>query len=59
EPHIDTGRLINLIQTQAKRYKFDGVDKLRFIQPFENTEQKLEFIHSLMDMLSLGAESKT
>ena len=53
EPHIDTGRLINLIQTQAQRYKFDGVNKLRFIEPFESTEQKLEFIQGLMEMLSL------
>ena len=58
EPHINTGQLINLIQTQAQRYKFDGVDKLRFIEPFESTEQKFEFITSLMAMLSLDVESK-
>jgi transcription-repair coupling factor (superfamily II helicase) len=45
--------LITLIQTQAQCYKFDGVDKLRFIKPFETTEQKIEFINGLLEKLSL------
>jgi transcription-repair coupling factor (superfamily II helicase) len=53
EPHINPEQLINLIQTQAQIYKFDGADKLRFIKPFENTEQKLEFINALLEKLSL------
>lgn len=53
EPHINPEQLINLIQTQAQIYKFDGADKLRFIKPFENTEQKLEFINVLLEKLSL------
>jgi transcription-repair coupling factor (superfamily II helicase) len=53
EPHINPEQLINLIQTQAQIYKFDGADKLRFIKPFENTEQKLTFINELLEKLSL------
>ena len=53
EPQINPEQLINLIQTQAQIYKFDGADKLRFIKPFENTEQKFEFINALLEKLSL------
>jgi transcription-repair coupling factor (superfamily II helicase) len=53
EPNINTEQLITLIQTQAQIYKFDGVDKLRFIKPFETTAQKIEFINGLMATLSL------
>ncbi len=52
-PNIDAEQLILLIQTQAQLYKFDGADKLRFIQPFETTEQKLAFISGLLDKLTL------
>jgi len=57
-PNIDTEQLISLIQTQAQVYKFDGADKLRFIKPFETTEQKLEFITELLDKLTLKAVKK-
>jgi transcription-repair coupling factor (superfamily II helicase) len=55
-PNINTEQLILLIQTQASCYKFDGADKLRFIKPFETTEQKLDFITGLLDKLTLKAE---
>jgi len=55
EPKINTDQLIRLIQTEAKCYKFDGADKLRFIVPFESTVQKIEFIVRLLDQLSLVA----
>ena len=53
EPKINTEQLITLIQTQAQIYKFDGADKLRFVKPFETTEQKLEFINVLLQQLTL------
>ena len=52
EPNINTEQLITLIQTQAQCYKFDGVDKLKFIKPFESTEQKIDFINELLEKLS-------
>ena len=54
-PNINTDQLIMLIQTQAQVYKFDGVDKLRFIKPFETTEQKFDFIIGLLDQLTVKA----
>ena len=54
EPNINAEQLITLIQTQAQCYKFDGSDKLRFINPFETTEQKIEFINGLLEKLSQG-----
>ncbi len=58
-PAIDARQLISLIQTQAQTYKFDGMDKLRFIKPFETTEQKIEFITGLLDKLTLPAQVST
>ncbi|EGW21882.1 transcription-repair coupling factor [Methylobacter tundripaludum] len=57
-PNINTDQLIYLIQTQAQVYKFDGADKLRFINPFETTEQKLGFIIELLDKLTLKPVAK-
>ena len=56
EPKINAEQLINLIQTQAQCYKFDGSDKLRFIKPFETTVQKIDFVVGLVDKLSLESE---
>ncbi|MDP2901674.1 MAG: transcription-repair coupling factor [Methylovulum sp.] len=58
EPNIDTEQLINLIQTQAQIYKFDGVDKLRFVAPFSVTEQKIAFISGLITKLALPCAAK-
>lgn len=52
KPTINTGILIELIQKEAQCYKFDGADKLRFIKPFNDTEQKLEFIGGLLKKLT-------
>ncbi len=51
-PKINTEQLINLIQTQSHCYKFDGADKLKFIKPFADTDQKLIFINDLLDKLA-------
>jgi transcription-repair coupling factor (superfamily II helicase) len=52
-PNINTDQLIMLIQNQAQMYKFDGVDKLRFIKLFETTEQKFDFITELLNKLTV------
>ncbi|NOU20511.1 MAG: transcription-repair coupling factor, partial [Methyloglobulus sp.] len=51
-PTLNTDQLIRLIQTEAQYYKFDGADKLKFIKPFSDTEQKLEFISALLTKLT-------
>jgi transcription-repair coupling factor (superfamily II helicase) len=50
-PTINTEILIRLIQNEAKVYKFDGADKLRFFQIFSNVNEKLEFISGLLRKL--------
>ena len=47
-PQIDTGELITMIQTQAQVYKFDGADKLRFTQKFEDMEEKVAFLEKVL-----------
>ncbi|MFI3190338.1 transcription-repair coupling factor [Crenothrix sp. D3] len=53
QPNINAEQLINLIQTQAQTYKFDGADKLRFTQNFTCVEQKVAFIGGLLKILSV------
>jgi transcription-repair coupling factor (superfamily II helicase) len=53
QPRVNAEQLIMLIQTQAQVYKFDGVDKLKFIRPFETTEEKFDFVGGLLARLAL------
>ena len=52
EPKINAEQLINLIQTRASVFKFDGADKLKYIKAFESTEQKIDFITNLLVLLT-------
>ncbi len=52
EPNINTEQLLSLIQNQAESYKFDGMDKLRFIKTFNTTQEKLDFISDLLEKLT-------
>ncbi|WP_349431632.1 transcription-repair coupling factor [Methylomarinum sp. Ch1-1] len=52
EPNINTAALIELIQSQAQQYKFDGADKLRFTHSFESLDDKLDFLKRLLDKLT-------
>lgn len=51
ETHIDPMRLIKLIQTQPKRYKLEGGDKLRFSLPSEDATQRFEVVRVVMQAL--------
>jgi transcription-repair coupling factor (superfamily II helicase) len=53
EPRINAEQLILLIQKDAQRYRFDGADKLRFVQQFTETEEKLQFMSELLNKLGL------
>lgn len=53
EPNIDLNALIALIQTQPSCYKLDGQDKCRFVQKFQNTEQKILFLVKLLKTLAI------
>ncbi len=50
-PHIDTGELIMMIQSQSQAYKFDGADKLRFSYTFKDMEDKVAFLQKLLARL--------
>ncbi len=51
QPNINTEALITLIQTQPQIYKLDGMEKLKFIKNFTDTEEKCEFVGQLLKLL--------
>jgi transcription-repair coupling factor (superfamily II helicase) len=55
-PQINTEELIRLIQTQNRVFRFDGADKLRFTQAFNDMNEKIDFIIQLLDRLAPEAE---
>ncbi|MFQ5487086.1 MAG: transcription-repair coupling factor [Gammaproteobacteria bacterium] len=52
EPHIDAARLIQLIQSQPRRYRFDGREKLRFQLDGGDLEHRAAAIEQLLDTLA-------
>lgn len=52
ETRIDPMRLVKLIQTQSKRYKLEGGDKLRFMLPSSDATQRLEVVHTVLSALT-------
>lgn len=52
DPKIDPMTIIGLVQKQAHRYKMDGPEKLRFIEPLESSEEKIAFVNALLTTLS-------
>jgi transcription-repair coupling factor (superfamily II helicase) len=51
EPKIDAKRLIELIQTQPKRFKLDGTDKLRFFTDLSDPARRVASVTGLLDQL--------
>ena len=51
KPNIDPLKIINLIQTQAKLYRLDGQDKLRFSIPSELPEERIEVVEKVLESL--------
>ncbi|HEX6590923.1 MAG TPA: transcription-repair coupling factor [Moraxellaceae bacterium] len=51
ETRIDPMRLVKLIQTQPKRYKLEGGDKLRFALPSEDATQRFEVTRVVLGAL--------
>ena len=52
QPNINTEALITLIQTQPQIYKLDGMEKLKFIKNFADTEEKCDFVSQLLKQLT-------
>ena len=52
EPNIDLMQVVQLVQTQANFYKFDGANKLRITKPLPTIEKRFEEINRLLDSFS-------
>ncbi len=53
EPNVDPTVIIRLIQTQAKIYKLDGQDKLRFSMNLDDREARMQTVEKLLEMLAV------
>ncbi|MEJ2142473.1 MAG: transcription-repair coupling factor [Gammaproteobacteria bacterium] len=56
EPNIDLMKIIQLVQTQANFYKFDGGNKLRISKPLTTIEKRFEETSRLLDDFSSPAD---
>ena len=55
-PNIDAGKLIQLIQSQPKIFRFDGQEKLRFSMPLPEFTERAAFIGNLINEIAVKAE---
>ena len=51
-PNIDPASIIELVQNPSGRYKMEGPEKLGFSETLINSEEKIEFVHKLLDTLT-------
>ncbi len=51
ETNVDPMRLVKLIQTQPKRYKLEGADRLRFMLPSDDAVQRMEVVNTVLAAL--------
>jgi len=51
-PDIDTGRLITLVQTRPRQYRFEGGDKLRLFGEFPTEAARFELARKLLALLA-------
>ena len=50
-PNIDTGIIIDMIQSQSNIYRLDGNTKLRINYQSENEQKRVAFIKTLLDRI--------
>ncbi|MFT7458233.1 MAG: transcription-repair coupling factor (superfamily II helicase) [Planctomycetota bacterium] len=53
QTNIDTGKLINLIQSQPQRYKLDGQNKLRIIQEIPDSAARFKVLSDLLESITM------
>ena len=51
--NIDTGQLINLIQSQPQKYKLDGQNKLKISQEIPDGAMRFKVIGDLLESITL------
>ncbi len=52
DANIDPGALIQLIQKQPKKFRFDGPTKIRFTHQTPATHARVDFVQDLLDSLT-------
>ncbi len=53
QTNIDTGQLINLIQSQPHIYKLDGQDRLRIIQDIPDSAMRFKVLADLLESITM------
>ncbi len=53
-PNVDPMQLVQLVQSQPKKYRFDGSDTLRVHADMEEPERRLELLTQLLDSLTIA-----
>ncbi len=53
QTNIDTGQLINLIQSQPQSYKLDGQNKLRIIQDIPDSAMRFKILADLLESITM------
>lgn len=56
-PDLDPARLIALIQSDPNRYKLDPEQRLRFAEPMESLEQRIQAVKRILAALALKQEA--
>jgi transcription-repair coupling factor (superfamily II helicase) len=51
ETKVDPMRLVKLIQTQPRKYKLEGADRLRFMIEMKEPAERLQRVHDLLQSL--------
>jgi transcription-repair coupling factor (superfamily II helicase) len=54
---VDPLTLIKLIQSQPKRYKFEGATLFKFMAPMERAEERFNIIEALFERLAPKASA--
>ncbi|MCB1761189.1 MAG: transcription-repair coupling factor, partial [Gammaproteobacteria bacterium] len=52
QPNIDPAKIIHLIQSRPAEYRFDGMDKLRFVRPMPDAEQRVMQVAAVLDEIA-------
>jgi transcription-repair coupling factor (superfamily II helicase) len=58
EAAIDTRKLVELLQCQPGRYRFEGGNKLRFSGDFEQEEKRFAMVAELLSTLARDDETQ-
>ncbi len=52
QPNIDAGALIRLIQSQPRKFKLDGPNRLRILQDLPDAESRIQAVAALLEKLA-------